>query len=137
MENKTKQNLKFQTRKIRYFSEDFKQQKVNEILQKKITIKEISSIYQVAVQVIYRWLYKYSPESKSNVKIIVEMQTEAQKTLFYKEKVAELERIVGQKQIELDFLNKLIEIASEELQTDIKKNFAIRLLKSCEKNVNE
>jgi len=52
------------------------------------------------------------------------METEEQKTLFYKDKVAELERIVGKKQIEIDFLNKLIEIASSELSVDIKKNFS-------------
>ncbi|STZ70000.1 hypothetical protein [Myroides odoratus] len=37
-------------------------------------------------------------------------------------KVKELERMVGQKQIQVDFYSKLIEIASEELDYDILKN---------------
>jgi len=39
------------------------------------------------------------------------------------EKVKELERIVGQKQIKIDYLEKMIDIAKEDLDIDIKKNF--------------
>jgi len=60
------------------------------------------------------------------------METEEQKTLFYKDKVAELERIIGKKQIEIDFLNKLIDIASSELNVDIKKNFGASRLNGSE-----
>ena len=42
-------------------------------------------------------------------------------------RLAELERIVGQKQLEIDFLNKLLEIGSKELDFDIKKNFSPKL----------
>ena len=38
-------------------------------------------------------------------------------------RLAELERIIGQKQMQIDYLEKMIELASDELQTDIKKNF--------------
>ena len=36
-------------------------------------------------------------------------------------RVADLERVVGQKQLEIDFLNKLLEIGSSELGFDLKK----------------
>jgi hypothetical protein len=52
------------------------------------------------------------------------MESEEQKTLFFQNRVAELERIVGQKQLEIDFQNQLMEIASAELGIDIKKNFS-------------
>jgi transposase len=116
-----KTSFKFLER--RYFSEAFKNEKVDEILSKKTTIKELSFLYEIKPTVIYRWLHKYSKAKLSGIKIHYEMETEEQKTLFYKDKVAELERIVGIKQIEIDFLNKLIEIASSELNVDIKKNF--------------
>jgi transposase len=116
-----KTSFKFLER--RYFSEAFKNEKVDEILSKKTTINELSLLYEIKPQVIYRWLHKYSKVKLSGIKIHYEMETEEQKTLFYKDKVAELERIVGIKQIEIDFLNKLIEIASSELNVDIKKNF--------------
>ncbi|MBK8149756.1 MAG: hypothetical protein IPK58_16510 [Acidobacteria bacterium] len=38
-----------------------------------------------------------------------------------KEKVKELERAVGQKQIQIDFFDKMIELAEEEYRIDIKK----------------
>lgn len=108
----------------RYFSETFKKEKIDEILSKKTTVKELALLYEIKPPVIYRWLHKYSKVKLSGIKIHYEMETEEQKTLFYKDKVAELERIVGIKQIEIDFLNKLIEIASSELNVDIKKNFS-------------
>lgn len=116
-----KTSFKFQER--RSYSEAFKKEKVDEILSKKTTINELSLLYEIKPGVIYRWLHQYSKVKLSGVKIHYEMETEEQKTLFYKDKVAELERIVGIKQIEIDFLNKLIEIASSELNVDIKKNF--------------
>ena len=108
----------------RHYSEAFKKAKAEEILSKKITIKELSCLYEINPRILYKWLHKYSKVKLSGVKIHYEMETEEQKTLFYKDKVAELERIVGKKQIEIDFLNKLIEIASSELNVDIKKNFS-------------
>jgi len=38
------------------------------------------------------------------------------------QKVAELEQKVGQKQIKIDYLEKVIDIAKDELKIDIKKN---------------
>ena len=112
----------------RHYSEAFKKAKAEEILSKKTTIKELSCLYEINPRLLYKWLHKYSKVKLSGVKIHYEMETEEQKTLFYKDKVAELERIVGKKQIEIDFLNKLIEIASSELNVDIKKNFSTYLL---------
>jgi len=123
----------FRVKSYRNFSEDFKRQKVQEITSKKITIREISIIYDVAVQTVYKWLYKYSTENQKQTKVVVEMESEAQKTLFYKERVADLERFIGQKQIQIEFLEKLIELASEEFQTDVKKNFSPKLLNGSDK----
>lgn len=37
------------------------------------------------------------------------------------DRISELERMVGKKQIEIEFLNKVIEICSDELGYDVKK----------------
>ena len=55
------------------------------------------------------------------------MESEEQKTKYFMQRVAELERVVGQKQLEVDFLNKLMEIASAELGFDLKKNFSVKV----------
>lgn len=122
-----KKRSQLELKSIRSFSEDFKKQKVQEIVTKKTTVQEVSKLYEIWPQIIYRWIHKYSSDHPKQAKIVVEMESESQKALFYKEKVAELERLVGQKQIQLDFMEKLIELASDELDMDLKKNFSSKL----------
>ena len=68
-------------------------------------------------------MYKYCKSAKNGVRLVVEMESETKRVLALLQKVAELERIVGQKQIVIDFQNKMIELAEEEYQVDIKKKF--------------
>jgi transposase len=84
-------------------------------------------LYQISRTTVYQWLYKYSTHYQKDTKIVVQMESEAIKTKQLLERQAELERIIGQKQMEIDLLNKLMEIASQELKTDIKKNFLDKL----------
>lgn len=120
--NPTKVKLEIKQR--RSFSDEFKKAKVKELVEKKITILALSKLYDVSREAIYKWLYKYSPHHKQKTILVVQMESEAEKTKHYMQCVAELERIVGQKQLEIDFLNKLLEIGSEELGFDLKKNFS-------------
>jgi transposase len=123
---KLKQKLEIQQQ--RTFSEEYKKSKVKELVSKKIGISDLSRYLQVSRTSIYNWLYKYSNEHKRGVTLVVQMESEEQKTNFYIQRVAELERVVGQKQLEVDFLNKLLELGSKELGFDIKKNFSAKLL---------
>ena len=52
----------------------------------------------------------------------MESKSDTTKILALQKKIAELERLVGQKQVQLDFQEKMIEIAEETYQVDIKKN---------------
>lgn len=110
-------------RKQRVFSDTFKRQKVKEIDQGLVSVTELSKLYSVSVQSIYRWLHKYSMNHQKGVIQVVQMESESQKTKQLLERLAELERIVGQKQIQIDYLEKLVELGSEELKIDLKKNF--------------
>jgi transposase len=107
----------------RVFSEPFKRQKVQEIEQGLTKISEISNQYGVSCVAIYRWLKKYSSSYKPAIKMVVEMESETLKTKKLQEQVRELERIVGVKQIEIDFLTELIKAASTELGVDLRKDF--------------
>jgi transposase len=115
--------LSTQERRKRTFSEDFKRQKVKEIERKQTTVSEVSKAYQVRANNVYRWIDKYSHKDKNGVRLVVEMESETKRVLALLQKVAELERIVGQKQIMIDFQSKMIELAEEEYQVDIKKKF--------------
>ena len=112
---------KLEIRQNRYFSEEFKKAKVKELVDKRITMGELSKFYDVSRTALYKWLYKYSVHHQQKTNLVVEMQSEATKTKELLQKVAELERTIGQKQLEIDFLNKLLEVGSEELGFDLKK----------------
>jgi len=112
----------------RRFSESFKKEKVKQIVEKQISIKELSEIYEVSRTAVYKWLYQYSVHHKRGTKQVVEMESEALKTKKLYARVAELERIIGQKQLEIDFKDKLIELASKEIGYDIKKKHEKQLL---------
>jgi transposase len=111
----------------RTFSDAFKREKVKDLVEKRISIKQLCSLYEVSRSAVYKWLYAYSPHHEQKTILVVQMESEAHKSQMLQQKVAELERIVGQKQLELDFLNKLFEIGSQELGFDIKKNLSTKL----------
>ena len=58
--------------------------------------------------------------------MVVQLESEAQKTEQLLKRVAELERAVGIKQLEIDFLNTLVKVSSEELGVDLRKDFFIK-----------
>lgn len=107
----------------RTFSESFKREKVHEIETGITRVCEICKEYEVSTTAVYKWIHKYSKNMKKTTKTIVETQSDTRKLQALKQKVADLERMLGQKQIEVDFMSKMIELAEEEYEIDIKKNF--------------
>jgi transposase-like protein len=116
-----------ENRRNRIFSNEFKKAKVADIVEKKITVTELSRLYGVSRSAIYNWIRIYDPHYETKTRVVIEMQSESQKTKELLQRVAELERIVGQKQLEIDFLGKLMELASKELNLDIKKKYSTSL----------
>lgn len=114
---------KLEIRQRRIFSESFKRQKVQQIVEKKISIKAVVEHYGVSRVTVYRWLYRYSPHHQKGTNQVVQMESEEHRTKQLLKQVAELEQAVGRKQLYIDYLEKLIAIGSEELKIDIKKNF--------------
>ncbi|MGB0839421.1 MAG: transposase [Chitinophagales bacterium] len=117
-----KSGKKLELRSRRIFSEEFKRAKVDDLINKRITVKELSELYDVSKMSVYRWIHKYSAHHKKGTVQVVQMESEATKTKACLEQKAELERIIGQKQIQIAFLTKMIELAEREHGIDIKKN---------------
>jgi transposase len=109
---------------IRHFSEAFKKEKVKMIEDKQITVLQLSKIYEVSDAAIYKWICKYSTRIARGEKYVVEKESEGSKTLELMKHIAELERKVGQKQLQIDYLEKVIELGSEQVGVDIKKKYA-------------
>ena len=109
--------------KRRIFSESFKKERVKEYESGKLTVLEISRLYGIAFQTIYKWIYKYSVYNKKGLRIVEHKDSYNNRVKELQDRIKELERIVGQKQISIDYLEKMIELAKKELGIDIKKNF--------------
>lgn len=107
----------------RTFSEAFKKEKVKQLEEKKVTVNQLSKIYEVTPTAIYKWIRKYSKFAGKNERVVVEKESEGQKNLELMKKIAEMERLLGQKQVEIEFLNKVIEFGSELTEVDIKKKY--------------
>jgi transposase len=115
--------LNSQERQRRVFSEEFKVKKVKEIERGISTVSEICKAHQVSDAGVRKWLNKYSTMKKSKERLIVESKSETQKIIELKTQIAELERLLGQKQIQIEFKDKMIDLAEEVYKIDIKKNF--------------
>jgi len=119
--------LTVEERQRRHFSEGFKRQKIHEIDRKLVTISELCREYEICRKTVYNWIYMFSKKRKKGESIRIESDSDTQKLLVLKERVKELERIVGQKQLLIDFQNKVIELAEEEYKVDIKKKLGGKL----------
>ncbi len=116
---KAKQNERLQ----RYFSEEFKKKKVREIELNTVTVSQVTREYGVSKTAVYKWIYKYSAMRKKGIKQVVEAKSDTVKITRLREEVRDMERLIGQKQIRIDFLEKMIELAEQEYGIDIKKKY--------------
>ena len=108
-------------RQNRYFSEEFKKKKVDELDKKLITVAEVCREYEVTQTAVYKWIYKYSLMRKKGIKMVVEAESDTAKIKALKEHIAQLEQLLGQKQFKIDFLEKQFELAQEQYGLDLKK----------------
>ncbi len=116
-------NLKL-IKKRRKYSEEFKRNIVTEFESGSLSVSQISRLYTIAEKSIYRWIYKFSIFNEKESRIIEMKESSTKKVKDLEKKLKDLERIVGQKQIMIDYLEKMIEIAKDELDIDIKKNYS-------------
>lgn len=117
-----KANLK-KLRKRRVFSDEFKQSLVKEFDTGQFSVHELGRLHGIANSAIYRWIYKFSTFNQKGYRIIEMKESSNKKLKDLEQKIKNLEQIVGQKQIMIDYLEKMMEIAKDELDIDIKKNF--------------
>ena len=108
---------------MRRFSDSFKVLKVREIEMGKTKASDICKQYEVSAANVYRWINKFGTMKTKQERLIVEPQSDTLQLIALKKKIAELERIVGQKQVLLDFKDKMIDLAEDVYGVDIKKKF--------------
>ncbi len=119
--------IKIIKRQRRIFSEEIRKQTVRDIELGKCTILQASRELQVSNRSIYFWVYKYSLYLQKERVLVVENKSESYRSKELEKRISELEAALGRKQMEIDLLNKILDLASEEQNIDIKKNILNRL----------
>lgn len=116
-----KANLK-KVKSQRQFTSEFKKTIVAEFESGKFSVGQLSKLHGIREPNIYQWIHKFSTFNEKGFRIVEMKDSTSKKVKDLEKKVKELERMVGQKQIKIDYLEKMIEIAKEQFDMDIKKN---------------
>lgn len=116
-----KANIKL-IKKHRKFSEEFKKSIVNDFESGKFSILQLERLHNISNVSLYSWIYKYSRSNERGQRIVEMKDSSTQKLKALEQRIKELEQTVGKKQIQIDYLEKMIDIAKDELNIDIKKN---------------
>jgi len=110
----------------RVFELDLKLDLVKKIERQELRVVEVSRIYGVSVAAVYKWLWKYSDLYKKHSRVTVEKKSISKKNKELQEQVKQLEQALGQKQMRIDYLEKIIDTASDRLGEDIEKKIKRR-----------
>lgn len=113
------------TRKLnirREFSIEIRKKAVRDFRSGKYTVKELADLYHCSQQAVYTWIYKLSPADSPKVNVVDMSESSDKKVKQMQQKIAELERALGQKQIKIDFYEKMAELAKDNYGIDLKKN---------------
>jgi len=108
----------------RIFSDVLKRKIIKDLERGKVTVAQVSRDYSVSQQSVYNWLEKYSSSYNKQVRIVVEGKSESFRSKELEKENKELQAALGRKQLEVEFLNKLIERVGKELGVDIKKKLS-------------
>ena len=106
----------------RVFSEGFKKDKVRLYETGKMTVLQLSRLYDVSETSMYKWIDKYRT-TPSSQRVVVEMDSDYLKLLDLQKRLDMMERLIGNQQIQLDYQKSVLEAASEHYEEDIEKKF--------------
>ncbi len=107
----------------RLYSEEFKLKIVKAYERGGQPVLELVGQYDLCESTVYRWIYKYSNYNKKHVQIVEMKDSQQEKIKALEQKIKELEQSVGRKQIHIDYLEKMMELAKAHYDIDIKKNY--------------
>ena len=127
MENNSIFDEDLRSRQNRYFCTDIKKKIVRDLEKNLHSISDVCKVYHVSRTSVYRWIFKYSAMAKKQHKQVVEPKSDTQKIRALEDRIKDLERVVGQKQLMIDFKEKMIELAEQRYNVDIKKKLGSKL----------
>lgn len=112
---------KYQPKQQKIYSVELRKKLVEQIETGKLTVRDVVNLYQMSRPIVYRWLKQYSSVKRTGTRMVVESESHEKKVDDLLKRIAELERTVGRKQLEIEFRDKALEYCSKELGYDVKK----------------
>lgn len=88
-----------------------------------LSLTAASREYLVSTTSLYRWIHRYSTYNKKGIVLVVDKDTHSEKINQLQQRIAELEQAVGHKQMQIDYYEKFVELASEQVGEDLKKKY--------------
>jgi transposase len=117
---KRKTSLKDQ----RVFSEELKREIVKLIETGALTVPQAQREYDIkSSQTVYTWIYRFSNTLKKGTRMVMEKESIEHSNIELRRQIKELEAALGRKALEADLYRTIVEQASREYKTDLKKNF--------------
>lgn len=118
-------SFELSSKRMRRFSTAFKKEKVDLIIRKKLTIKEVCKVYKVSSTSVYNWLHEYGKLDKTE-RMVVEKISESAKSVELLKYIHKLESEVGRLHLENVLQARIIECGSDLIGEDLKKKFYTR-----------
>ena len=107
MKMSTKKKHKVRSR--RRYAVSFKQARVDDFENGTFSVAQMSRLYDIHHNVLYRWIHEYSRQPKQTSIIVEVPNSQTEKVKQLEARIAELERLLGRKQIRLDFHEALLD----------------------------
>lgn len=107
-------------RRRRRFSETFRKDQVELINTGRLSIKEVSLLYEVKTENVRRWIRKYNPDAMPK-QIIVSDGAEFDRIKSLEKEIEKLKKIIAEQQISIVAKDALVKIAKEKLGDSFEK----------------
>ena len=132
----TKSSRKLQTK--RRYSRTFKQARVDDFEKGIFTVGQLCRMYGIRTSTMYNWLAIYTRFPKEKTAVIVEVpNSQTEKVKQMERRIAELERNLGRKQIQLDYYECLLEELADQGVAVEKKRPGTAQSNACSPDTNE
>lgn len=110
----------------RQFSATLKQSIVDQFDRGQLSAIQISREYSVSESTVYRWIYTYSRHNTKGTIIVMDKKKQANEVQTLKQRIAELERTIGTKQMQLDYYEMYVKTMDELAPEELKKKWKSR-----------
>ena len=112
---------------IRY-SEAFQKKVVEEIRQGKFTMEGARKFSDISgSSTVRKWLKKWGTKSDLARKVVIQMPNEVEERKKLKEEIKKLKIALADSVMKNQVYETLIEVVDEHYNTDVKKNFSVKL----------